>query len=54
MRDLTKSCRSRLKELASSLFQEETLTSDIMIKISCVGEVTEENIMQLGKPKGKI
>lgn len=54
IRNWTKNCRTQLKEVSSSLGQGATLTSDIMIKISCVGEVTEENLKQIGKQKGEI
>ena len=37
-----------------SLGRGATLTSGIKIKISCVGEVTEENLKKIAKPDGKI
>lgn len=54
IRDWTKDCRSRLKKMNESLGRGATLTSGIIIKISCVGEVTEENLKKIAKPEGKI
>lgn len=54
IRNLTKNCRSRLKEVSSSLGQGATLTREVLIKISCVGDVTDENLKLIAKRKGKM